>query len=139
MTLTTTLSDPPVEPAVVFDRAWQATPNNVGRARRALLDELRALEVDQPVLDAVSASLTEAMTNAVYHAYVGRRIGRVRVLASALPDTVAVIVQDDGCGFDPAMAKPGAGLLLIAASASRVETTERPGGGTRTAMWFDRA
>lgn len=137
MMLATTLSDPAVEPAFVFNRSWQATPNNVGRARRALLDELTALRLGRPVLDAVAASLTEAMTNAVYHAYVGRRVGRVRVLASAAPGELTVTVQDDGSGFDPATTAPGAGLLLIAASASRVETTERPGGGTRTAMWFD--
>jgi anti-sigma regulatory factor (Ser/Thr protein kinase) len=134
---TSTASGP--TPAYAFEGAWPATPNNMTRALRAVLKHFAHAVTDASTLDAVGAAVGEAVTNSVYHAYVGQRIGRFRITAEILTDELAVTVEDDGCGFDPESVLPGAGLPLIAAFALRVETTERSGGGMRTAMWFPRA
>ena len=121
-----------------FDRSWQATPSNANRARTALLAHL-ASAADGLTLDAIGGAVTEAATNSAYHAFVGRRVGHFRITAEILPEELAITVEDDGCGFDPAAVKAGAGLQLITAFARQVVTTARPHGGTRTAMVFARA
>jgi anti-sigma regulatory factor (Ser/Thr protein kinase) len=128
----------PAEPVDrIFDRSWHAMPNNVGRARRDLLAKLREEGVDEQILDAVSAAVTEVATNTVYHAYVGRRIGQFRVTAAIEGGAVKVSVADDGSGFAADGAtRAGHGLALVASVADRVETGTADGGGTLTTMWF---
>ena len=121
---------------VVLDQSWHAMPNNVVRSRRVLLERLRVAEASDVILDAIGATVTEATTNVVYHAYVGRRIGQFRITARVLSDEISITVEDDGCGFDDAAIPAGSGLPLIAALTDRVETSRSPRGGTRTAMSF---
>jgi signal transduction histidine kinase len=44
----------------------------------------------------------EAVTNALRHA----RPGRVQITLTATPDSVRLVVEDDGQGFDPQLAPP---------------------------------
>ena len=112
-------------------------PNNVARSRRDLLARLGAEEPSAAILDAIGTAVAEAATNAVYHAYVGRRIGQFQIVAEILDEQIAVTVEDDGCGFD-ADTPAGRGLLLVAQLSDCVETSGRHGGGTRTALSFAR-
>ena len=126
----------PRESAVcLFERSWHATPNNVSRSRRILLECLRQEGLAEPVLDAIGAALTEVTTNSVYHAYVGRRIGQFQITTAVLDGEVKVSVEDDGCGFDTDAAPRGRGLALVASLTERVETSSRPG-STLTTLWF---
>ena len=134
---TAQLVDPREDVASAFGGSWPATPNNVGRACRALLASLREEEPSERVLDAIGLAVTEAATNSVYHAYVARRVGQFRITATIGADEITVTVEDDGAGFDDE-AVVGRGLALIASTAARVERTSRPGSGTVTAMTFDR-
>ena len=139
MTFDTAQISPPASDTCVFDQSWHATPNNVVRSCRVLLERLRAEEPSDTVLEPIGEAVTEAATNAVYHAYVGRRIGQFQITARILTDQIAVTVEDDGCGFDIGTgAAAGRGLPRIAELADRVETSSRAGGGTVTAMWFNR-
>jgi anti-sigma regulatory factor (Ser/Thr protein kinase) len=134
-----TFAQPPgprVSGTVVLDQSWHATPNNVTRSRRLLLERLRVAEPSDVIADAIGASVTEATTNVVYHAYVGRRIGQFRITARVLSDEISITIEDDGCGFDEAATPAGSGRPLITALTDRVETSRPPRGGTRTAMSF---
>ena len=74
----------------------QATPAAVPGVRRAVVDfaELHGVGIAPDVALAVS----EAITNAVLHAYRDHSAGPVRVVACAEPDRLVVVVRDYGCG-----------------------------------------
>lgn len=111
-----------------------AEPLSATRARRAVLEALRDVAVDR---DAVSVVVTEAVTNAVLHAYRDREPGQVHVRAALEDDGVEIAVADDGMGLRPRPDSPGVGLgmPLIADLADRVEITHgHP--GTRICAHF---
>ena len=115
----------------------QATPAAVPGIRRAVVDfaELHRVGVPPDVALAVS----EAVTNAVIHAYRNGRAGEVRVVACAEPDRLVVVVRDYGCGMSPHPDSPGLGLGLSVIGRLCTELNiERPdeGGGTRLRMCF---
>jgi anti-sigma regulatory factor (Ser/Thr protein kinase) len=116
-----------------------ATPAAVPGVRRAVVDfaELHGVGVPPDVALAVS----EAITNAVLHAYRDGDTGDVRVVACAEPDRLVVVVRDYGCGMKPNPDSPGLGLGLAVIGRLATELNiERPdeGGGTRLRMCFAR-
>jgi anti-sigma regulatory factor (Ser/Thr protein kinase) len=117
----------------------QATPAAVPRVRRAVVDfaELHGVGNGPDVALAVS----EAITNAVLHAYRDQSPGPVRVVACAEPDRLVVVVRDYGCGMSPNPDSPGLGLGLSVIGGLATELNiERPDdGGTRLRMCFARA
>ena len=119
----------------------QATPAAVQGVRRAVVDfaELHGVGVAPDVALAVS----EAITNAVLHAYRGDDSGGpVRVVACAEPGRLVVVVRDYGCGMRPNPDSPGLGLGLSVIGRLATELNiERPdeGGGTRLRMCFANA
>jgi anti-sigma regulatory factor (Ser/Thr protein kinase) len=115
----------------------QATPSAVPGVRRAVVDfaELHGLGVGPDIALAVS----EAVTNAVIHAYRDGTAGPMRVVACAEPDRLVVVVRDYGCGMSPHPNSPGLGLGLSVIGRLTTELNiERPpdGGGTRLRMSF---
>jgi anti-sigma regulatory factor (Ser/Thr protein kinase) len=115
----------------------QATPAAVPGVRRAVVDfaALHGVGVGPDVALAVS----EAITNAVLHAYREEQAGPVRVVACAEPDRLVVVVRDYGCGMSPNPDSPGLGLGLAVIGRLATELNiERPdeGGGTRLRMCF---
>jgi anti-sigma regulatory factor (Ser/Thr protein kinase) len=114
-----------------------ATPAAVPGVRRAVVDfaELHGVGVPPDVALAVS----EAITNAVLHAYRDGDTGDVRVVACAEPDRLVVVVRDYGCGMKPNPDSRGLGLGLAVIGRLATELNiERPdeGGGTRLRMCF---
>ena len=88
--------------ATLLDVDLPAEPRSASRARRAVLDALSGIAVDR---DAIGVVVSEAVTNAVVHAYRDReRPGRVHVSASLDDEGVEVAVDDDGLGHAPARA-----------------------------------
>jgi serine/threonine-protein kinase RsbW/stage II sporulation protein AB (anti-sigma F factor) len=114
-----------------------AAPDSVGRARQAVV-----AFADRHGLAAapdVALAVTEAVTNAVVHAYRDGAGGQVRVVACALETGLLVVVRDYGCGMLPNPGSPGAGLGLAVIGALAGEMNiERPdeGGGTRVRIRF---
>jgi PAS domain S-box-containing protein len=128
-------------PDHAHQREWQAAANarSVGELRRAV----KAFAQDQGVEAAALASMTlavsEAITNAVLHAFIDREPGQVTVVAEALQDEFRVRVIDDGRGMQPRSDSPGLGLGLptIGQMTSRLDIREAPTGtGTEVAMSF---
>src|SRR3954454_1465653 len=121
--------------ATLLDVDLPAEPRSASRARRAVLDALRGIAVDR---DAVSVVVSEAVTNAVVHAYRDREApGSVHVSASLDDRGVELAVEDDGLGMRPRVDSPGVGLglPLIGDLADRMEINSRCP-GTRVRAFF---
>ena len=107
--------------ATLLDVHLPAEPRSASRARRAVLEALSGIAVDK---DAVGVVVSEAVTNAVVHAYRDReQPGLVHVSASLDDDGLEVAVDDDGLGMRPRVDSPGVGLglPLMGDLADRVE------------------
>jgi anti-sigma regulatory factor (Ser/Thr protein kinase) len=112
-----------------------AEPRSASRARRAVLEALKGIAVDR---DAIGVVVSEAVTNAVIHAYRDRdRPGDIHVSASLDRDGVEISIVDDGLGLRPRADSPGVGLgmPLIADLADHLEISLRDP-GTRIAAHF---
>jgi serine/threonine-protein kinase RsbW len=124
-----------------FADAWQAVPESVPAARRAVVDWLRAADTTDPPLGEIEVVVSEALTNAVTHAYNGDgRPGEMRVRVALHPREVEVVVEDDGHGMVPRADSPGLGLglPLIAMLSERLDVHSEPGAGTRLLITFNR-
>jgi anti-sigma regulatory factor (Ser/Thr protein kinase) len=103
-----------------------AAPASVGAARRLLRRFAGDLGVD---LDGVELAVSEAVANAVAHAYKDSR-GTVELQAAVAPYELQVVVRDHGCGMGGKENGGGAGfgLPIIRRLARHVEVADaRPG------------
>ena len=119
----------------LLDVDLPAEPRSASHARRAVLEALKGIAVDR---DAIGVVVSEAVTNAVIHAYRDREHpGAVHVSARLDDEGVEISVGDDGIGLRPRPDSPGVGLgmPLIADLADQVEITTE-GSGTRVAARF---
>jgi anti-sigma regulatory factor (Ser/Thr protein kinase) len=111
---------------------------NIGDIRRAV----QACAAEHGVVDpgAVALAFSEALTNAVLHAYVDVEPRDVEVLVELAADTVVITVADRGRGMQPRPDSPGLGLglPLISSLTRRFDVEQRPEGGARLTLWFDR-
>jgi serine/threonine-protein kinase RsbW/stage II sporulation protein AB (anti-sigma F factor) len=106
-----------------------ARPESVGELRREIVTYARSLGASEAACDAVALATSEALTNAVVHAYVDQDPGRLFVEAWHDPDGyVLVLVCDEGRGMLPRTDSRGLGLglSLIAQMADDVRVTDRP-------------
>jgi anti-sigma regulatory factor (Ser/Thr protein kinase) len=108
-----------------------AVPASVSHARRAVASLLDHLDVD---LWAVRIVVSEAVANAVVHAYPDRAPGHVRLQAWLEHELLTVVVADDGVGMSSGRDSPGLGegLAIIRRLAGEVEV--HSGSGTRLVM-----
>ncbi len=90
------------------------------------------------VLGNLALAVTEAVTNAILHAYVDMDAGDVTVAAQAGAEQLLVSVADDGRGMQPRPDSPGLGmgLPMIGQLTTSVDIRERPAGGTEVRMRF---
>ncbi len=93
-----------------------------------------------PVLTRVIGMLavSEAVTNAVLHAYRDRPAGEVHVEVHRDAAEVRITVADEGAGMRPRPDSPGLGLglPLIARLSTSLEVATGDAGGTRLCMTF---
>jgi serine/threonine-protein kinase RsbW len=111
-----------------------AEPASVSLARHALADFVAGRSVDRP---AVEVAVSEAVSNAVVHAYrEAAEPGRIVVQAAWEDAQLRVEVSDSGLGMRPRPDSPGLGLglPLIAQLATHVDITSEH--GTRVRMAF---
>src|SRR3954453_12462535 len=88
-----------------FDVELPAEPRSASRACQAVRDALKGIAVDR---DAISVVVSEAVTNAVLHAYAdAERPGEVHLSARVDDDGVEIAVSDDGAGLRPRPDSPG--------------------------------
>ena len=121
-----------------FQRTLPAVPESVPALRHAVLGYLREVDTADPPLSDVGLVVSEGVTNAVHHAYVGADPGDIRVGLEVHASEVELTIEDDGRGMVPRPDSPGLGLglPLIATLCSRFDAQTTPGGGTKLCMWF---
>ncbi|MDX6680456.1 MAG: serine/threonine-protein kinase RsbW [Solirubrobacteraceae bacterium] len=120
-------------------RALPAVPSTVTALRGEAAAFVMAAGFGEPLLSGVKLAVSEAVTNAVIHAYVdATQPGEVRLLVSLECDGVRVTVSDDGCGMVPRLDSPGlgVGLPFIAHAADTLDIVHNAGGGTELQMSF---
>ena len=123
-------------------RSFPAGPPAPGLARRAAAEFAAGEGADEKTLAAIALCVSEAVTNAVLHAYrEADEPGEVEVEAHRPNGFLCLYVRDDGCGLKPRIDSPGLGLglPLISGAASAVEVRSAGAGGTELVMRFDLA
>jgi two-component sensor histidine kinase len=118
--------------------AFPAMPDSVAPARQRMVEFLHGMGVPPEQVDDCRIVLTEAVTNAVLHAYRGHR-GSVYVELAVEPDgVVSIAVADDGDGWceDSAFRQGGRGMQVIRSLATRCDVTRRDNGGTEVRVWI---
>ena len=122
-----------------LDDVWPAVPDAVTPIRHAVLGYARAAGARPGALDAIGLAVSEAATNAVLHAFVGRAPGHIFMSAQLVDaGTLRVTVADDGRGVRPHPASTGLGLglALIAEVTQNMRVGRGTDGGTGVAMEF---
>ena len=124
------------------DRHSRETPPTAEAVRRLrwwieeLCDDVGATP---PQRADVALAVSEALTNVVMHAYVGRPSGPMRIRTEKVDDRLTVEVEDDGIGLRPRLDSPGAGLglaLIGTLTTDLVLTSGPEGRGTLVQMAF---
>lgn len=116
---------------------FSAGPGSVTEARHSI--EAYGRAVGMTDVGQVALAVTEAVANAVMHAYRLREPGTVELKAELLvPDTLLVVVTDDGDGMSPhtGYSGLGLGLPLIGSLTEGVEIEPHPPHGTSVRMRF---
>jgi len=116
-----------------------AVPAAVPTLRGAIAEFLSDAGLGEPLLTSAKLAVSEAVTNAVMHAYVDApRPGAVRIDATLEGDSLLVEVCDDGSGMMPRLNSPGlgVGLPLIADTVDTLDIGTSPRGGTLLRMSF---
>lgn len=116
---------------------YPANPEAIAVARGALTAFAAEAGADHEQIEAVRLAVSEAMTNAVLHAYRSTP-GDVYVTAALVSDELWVLVGDDGGGMEARPDRPGLGLglALISQVSDDMSVVPRAGGGTEVRMRF---
>ena len=115
-----------------------ASAESVTQLRQAVVDFAYEHGVPEPCLSDIRLAVSEALSNAVVHAFRGRTDGTV--IASVTTDAsewIEVRVTDDGSGMAPRDDSPGLGLglPLIRYLTDQFEH-RRPPGSIGTELWM---
>jgi PAS domain S-box-containing protein len=122
-----------------WHREVDAEPAVVAELRRGVAEFARGHGAGEDAINDMTLAVSEAVTNAIIHAFVGRERGRVALTAEAGEDCVLVRVLDDGRGMTPHPESPGLGLglTMMASMATRCDIREGPSGrGTEVRLAF---
>ena len=123
--------------ARTLNETYDATPESVAKARAALSAFAAAAGADREQVESVRLAVSEAMTNAVVHAYRGGP-GEITVTCSIVSDELWIVICDDGCGLEPRADRPGLGLGLglISQLSDDFAIVSRATGGTEVRIRF---
>jgi serine/threonine-protein kinase RsbW len=118
----------------------RALPEEVRPLRNAVAHFLAAHGIEGEVLADVRLAVSEAVSNAVTHAYAGGDPGPISVEVAITEADVHVAIRDEGGGLRPRPDSPGAGLGLpvMGRLATEIAVAARPQGGTEVLLRFGR-
>lgn len=124
-------------PPPVLSASYPAVAGSIPRARAALARFATAAGAGEEQVDAVRLAASEAVTNAVLHAYRDRP-GHVDIAAWVVRDELWVLVADEGSGLHAASDRRGLGLGLglIQRVSDHLSIVDRAGGGTELRLSF---
>jgi anti-sigma regulatory factor (Ser/Thr protein kinase) len=120
-----------------YTEEFPARAESVPKARAAVAGFALAAGACRERQDAVTLAISEAVSNAVRHAY-DQPGGSFQVTASFMPGELWLMVADDGAGIRPGRTPGGlgVGLAVIAQLADDFEIIKRSSGGTELRMRF---
>ena len=127
----------PAAERTCYEHTFPADAPVVKEAREAVASAVAKLGVEERVLDDVRLCVSEAVTNALRHAY-GRGSGAVDVSVARRGEGAVVRVRDFGSGIVAARrsGSGGFGLTIIATLTDQYELTSVSGIGTEVSMAF---
>ncbi|MBV9800040.1 MAG: ATP-binding protein [Solirubrobacterales bacterium] len=125
----------PTKPCL--DESYPADPASVPRARTTLARFAASAGATPEQLESIEMAVSEALTNAVVHAY-GDDPGDIHVVAAVAGAELWILIADDGRGMRARAGSPGlgVGLALIAHAADGFAVAKRSTGGTELQMRF---
>jgi anti-sigma regulatory factor (Ser/Thr protein kinase) len=124
-------------PGDSYSESFEAVAASVPNARAAITAFAREAGAKGERLEAVRLAASEAITNAVLHAY-DSSPGSIQVAASYVPGELWLLISDSGGGLGTGSGPSGLGLglVLIAQLADEFEILSRGTGGTELRMLF---
>ena len=122
-----------------LDNLYPGYPSSVALARLAVARFAAAAGVAGERLDDVRSCVSEAVTNAVVHAYPRGAGGPIRVAATTTVHELRVHIADDGCGLESKTPNPGLGLgmQLMPKLSNGFTVGERASGGVDIHLRFE--
>jgi serine/threonine-protein kinase RsbW len=122
-----------------LNESYPAVPEAVRMARRALSAVAARAGAGGERLEEIRLAVSEALTNAVVHAYRDTDAGRFHVTAAVASDELWVLISDDGRGLHAWNDSRGLGigLSLISGLSDDFAIVTRASGGTEVQMRFD--
>jgi two-component sensor histidine kinase len=124
-------------PSNELDLSLPSTRDSVTEARHVVmpLADLAGVDTEQ-----VALAVSEAVGNAVRHAFPGDAAGTIVVRARVRGGELIVIVTDDGIGMTPDLEDPGLGVgTSLISRLAREATFESSAAGTTVTMRFSSA
>jgi serine/threonine-protein kinase RsbW len=127
------------------DLLLDSTLDSVDVAEEAVLKEAQEVGFDEDDMHKIGMSVRECMVNAVVHGNRYNARKKVHVMIQRTADRVAIVIQDEGEGFDMAdlpdplanenlLRHSGRGLLLIQAFMDEFQIRPREPKGTEVKM-----
>ncbi len=125
-------------PGASYTESYPAVADSVPRARAELTVFAQDAGARGDRLDSIRLAASEAVTNAVRHAYQGAETGSIQISASYLEGELWLLIADSGSGLRARSkcAGLGLGLALIAQTADDFQIHSRGSGGTELQMRF---
>lgn len=119
----------------IVRRCYPARPEAVPLSRAAVVRLAAQAALDSRRLGAVALAVSEAVTNAVVHAY-AEAPGQIHLTAALTGAELTVLVADDGAGPRTPARTPGRGWgwPLISDCCDTVTISERGTGGTQVEL-----
>jgi stage II sporulation protein AB (anti-sigma F factor) len=120
-----------------LSESYAAIPRSLAPARRAVAAVAIDAGATAEQVDEIRLATSEALTNAILHAYRGSS-GDVHLTAAVAGEELWVLVADDGVGLQPDRGRGGlgVGLALIAQLCDELAIVKRSHGGTELRMRF---
>ena len=122
-----------------LNESYPAVPEAVPAVRRALTAVAAGAGAGGERREEIRLAVSEAVTNAVIHAYRDGEAGRFHVTAAVVGDELWVLIGDDGRGLHAGNDSGGLGigLSLISRLSDDFSIVTRASGGTEVQMRFD--
>jgi anti-sigma regulatory factor (Ser/Thr protein kinase) len=123
---------------LAFEESYPAVAEAVPAAREQLVSFASDAGASGEQLEGIRLAVSEAVTNAVQHAYHDTP-GAVHLSAAAISGELWILIADDGCGLEPHRDSAGLGLGLawMAQFSDGLTLLPRVSGGLEVRLCFD--
>ena len=134
-----------MQPMNCMNVEFLSISDNIAFARVVVAAFVAQLDITLNELDELKVAISEAVTNAIIHAYAGEKNGRIRIEAMLYEQAMEIIVEDTGLGIEDVeqamqpdfSSKPdrmGLGFSFMQSFTDTLEVHSVPGQGTRVKM-----